>query len=414
MPDQVLRHDAACRLCGGTAIATVFRLQPTPMEDQFVTAERMAVPQPVYPLELALCEDCGYVHLPHIVNPEESYPDYIYESGVTVGLRHHYDQYAREVAAEFGTPAGALLLDLGSNDGSMLASFKRLGMKVVGIEPAQAIARHACEAGLTTINDFFTDAVAARVSSEYGLASVITANYMYANIDDVLGFTRTVASLLGPEGIFVVQTGYHPDQMKLNMFDYIYHEHFSYFTVEVLQQLFSRCGLDLIHAQRMTPKGGSIRIVGQLKGGSRAVDGSVSALIAEERAAGMRDAETYRTFAAGIDAAKQQLLKVLQDLKASGKRIVGLGASHSTTTLTYHFGLAPFLDYLVDDNPLKHGRFSPGHHQPVYPTTKLIEDCPDYVLILAWQHRQSIMDRHQAYLAQGGHWILPLPQLQVL
>lgn len=414
MNEQVLRHDQHCRLCSSRSISTVFHLNDTPLEDQFVSEENKEIIQPVYPLDLAICNDCGYVHLPYIVSPEASYSDYAYVSSVTVGLRNHYDQYAQEIVHEFGIPAGSLVVDLGSNDGSMLASFKRMGMTVVGVEPASCIADQANESGLTTINDFFTGEVASQILERHGPASVVTANYMYANIDDVITFTKNVSKLLAPDGIFVVQTGYHPDQMKIRMFDYIYHEHFSYFTVEVLKELFSACGLELIHALKTSPKGGSIRIIGQLNNGIRKIDASVQRQIDEERQQGMREPETYRKFALDIGDSKNQLINLLSELKSAGKKIVGFGASHSTTTLLYHFDLVPFIDYLVDDNTLKHGRYSPGLHLPVYSSQKLYDDAPDYVIILGWQHQNSIMEKHKNYLQNGGHWIVPLPHLQVL
>jgi SAM-dependent methyltransferase len=414
MNAQLLRHDKQCRLCGSPRITTVMELEDTPLEDQFVRKEGLAIAQPIYPLALALCDSCGYLHLPHIVSPEASYADYVYESGVTVGLRNHYDQYAHEVVSTYKIPKGSFAVDLGSNDGSMLAALIRCGLKAVGVEPASRIAQQANDAGLPTINGFFTEETASGLLATYGEAQVVTANYMYANIDNVIAFTKSVASILAPDGVFVVQTGYHPEQMKVNMFDYIYHEHFSYFTVEVLATVFAACGLELIGAEKTTPKGGSIRVVGQRTGGARLIDPSVSSLIEEEQQLGMRKPETYRMFAQGILNAKQHLVSLLRDLKAQGKSVVGLGASHSTTTLLYHFELAPFLDYLVDDNPLKHGRYSPGHHIPVYSTTKLYEIKPDYVLVLAWQHQTSILGKHAQYLKNNGKWIVPLPQLKVL
>lgn len=414
MSGKVLRHDTQCRVCGSGRIETVFRLSATPLEDQFVRRECMDLIQPVYPLELAICLDCGYVHLPYVVNPEASYVDYAYVSGVTVGLRNHYDAYAREIARDFDIPEGSLIIDLGSNDGSMLASFNRAGMKVLGVEPAQAIAAQANEAGFPTVNGFFTDDVASKILKDHGSARVITANYMYANIDDVMSFTRSVSRLLTSDGIFVVQTGYHPDQMQLRMFDYIYHEHFSYFTVEVLRNVFGSCGLELIQATKTSPKGGSVRVVGQLKNGPRAGDGSVVRLIDEERVRGMREAATYQKFSADVQIAKGQVLEMLRSLKSAGKRIVGFGASHSTTTLLYHFELAPFIEYLVDDNLLKQGRYSPGHHLPVYSAGKLYEDKPDCVLVLAWQHQESIIERHKAFLSSGGKFMVPLSTLRVI
>jgi len=415
MDKKVLRLDTNCRICNSNQITTILKLKDTPMEDQFVSEVNKDVLQPVYPLELAICNNCGYTFLPYIVSPEVSYTDYIYESSVTVGLRNHFNQYAKEIVEEYKVNQGSLVVDLGSNDGSMLASFKILGMKVVGVEPARVIAEKATESGVYTINDFFTDKVVSQIRTNYGSASVVTANYMFANIDDILSFTRAVTTLLEPNGIFVVQTGYHPEEFKIKMFDYIYHEHFSYFTTEVLQFIFSLCGLELIQATKTSPKGGSLRVVGQLKGGARVIGSSVNQIINEEKQSGVRNPETYKKLSSDLDAEKKKLVEKLNELKAAGKKIAGLGASHSTTTFTYHFGLGPFLDYQVDDNVLKHGRYSPGLHIPVLSTDILYKkDAPEYVVILAWQHQKSIIERHNKYLKSGGKFIIPLPEFSII
>lgn len=413
MTDQVLRYDKHCRLCSSSRIATLLHLNDTPLEDQFVSEDKKSIAQPVYPLDLAMCEECGYVFLPYIVNPEASYADYVYVSALTVGLRTHYDQYAKEIVTSHAVPEGSLVVDLGSNDGSMLSSFKRMGMKVVGVEPAKVIAAQANELGLTTINAFFSEEIVREILTKHGSANVVTANYMYANVYDVIGFTKNVAKLLTLDGVFVVQTGYHPEQMKINMFDYIYHEHFSYFTVEVLKSIFSICGLELIHVEKTTQKGGSIRAIGQGANGHKTVDASVEEHIIEEQQAGMRKVSTYQNFGKQLEIQKKQLLDKLEALKRSGRKIVGFGASHSTTTLLYHFEIAPFIEYLVDDNVLKQGHYSPGYHIPVYSTKKLYDDLPEYVVILAWQHRGSIMAKHQKYVSNGGSWIIPLPLLKI-
>ncbi|MBI3394626.1 MAG: class I SAM-dependent methyltransferase [Spirochaetia bacterium] len=409
MDNDIVRHDTSCRLCGSRDIAEVLTLKDTPMEDQFLPAAKGPVEQPAYPLVLALCKGCGYVFLPYVVSPRVSYSDYVYVSATTVGLRNHYDQYAQEIAEQFRIPSGSLVVDLGSNDGSMLASFKKVGMKVVGVEPAGAIARAATDNGIPTIHAFFTSEVRQRITEESGRASVVTANYMYANVDDVLDFTKNVAELLAPDGVFVVQTGYHPEQFKIKMFDYIYHEHFSYFTVDVLNSIFKTAGLEAIHVVKTKPKGGSIRIVAQRKGGQRPVTDAIGALLEEERVARVRDEEPYRELSKELDSLKEQLHKQLDELKKRGKRIVALGASHSTTTLLYHFELASYIDYIVDDNVLKHNTWSPGAHIPVYPTDRLYQDKPDAALVLAWQHQDTILERHKRYVEQGGRFIVPLP-----
>ncbi len=414
MAKEPIRHDITCRLCGSQQISTVFHLTPTPPEDRFVSKEQLHVPQEVYLLDLALCEDCGYVHLPYVLSPEISYPDYIYITKVTLGLRNHYQEYADEILAMMQPVNGSLVVDLGSNDGSMLEAFKKRGMKVLGVEPAQAIGKAANDAGIPTIVEFFNDRVTEHIIRKHGKASIVTANYMYANIDDLVAFTNNIKKLLTEDGVFVVQTGYHPEQMKIKMFDYIYHEHFSYFTLKVLRYLFARCGLELIDAQKTPAKGGSIRVVAQLAGAMRPVSERVAEIIREEETAGMERTDPYFEFAAEIERVKSEISDLLHKFKAEGKRIVGYGASHSTTTLTYHFGLAQFMEYLIDDNPIKNGLYSPGYHLPVYLSEKLYEDKPDYVIVLAWQYQEPIITRNKQFSGQGGTFIVPLPEIRVV
>jgi SAM-dependent methyltransferase len=409
-----IRHDENCRICGSKNIVTVFELNPTPPEDRFIPKEQLNIIQEKYPLVLALCQNCGYLHLPYILNPAISYSDYLYETKVTVGLPRHYQEYADEILSLVRPLEGSLVVDLGSNDGTMLEGFKRHGMEVLGVEPSQKLADVARSRGIPTIADFFTDAVRKEIIDRHGHPQIITANYMYANIDDILGFTQNVASLLSHEGVFAVQTGYHPEQMKINMFDYVYHEHFSYFSLKVLRYVFEKCGLDLIDAQKKPAKGGAIRAVAQLKGGKRPVSPRIAEIIREEESRGIDKPETYIRFAEKINGLKVDLNLLLGQIKKEGIRIAGYGASHSTTTLTYHFELAPFLDYLVDDNPIKKGMYSPGWHLPVYPSSRLMEDKPNYTVILAWQYQTEILRKNQAYLNQGGKFIIPLPELRVI
>ena len=237
---------------------------------------------------------------------------------------------------------------------------------------------------------------------------------MYANVENILEFTRNIKELMAKEGLFIVQTGYHPDQMKLFMFDYIYHEHLSYFSVSVLDLIFRKCGLELIHVERNDMKGGSIRVVGQHVGGKRRLDDSVEKFLADELSGKFDSRETYRAFDTAVQTKGQRLNEMLSDFVANGKRIVGYGASHSTTTLIYHFGIGKYLEYLVDDNELKHSCVSPGLHIPVFPSAKICEDCPDYVLVLAWQHGASIIERNRQFIGAGGKFVLPLPELRVI
>ena len=237
---------------------------------------------------------------------------------------------------------------------------------------------------------------------------------MYANVDDLIGFTKAVVRLLANDGVFVIQTGYHPEQMKLLMFDYIYHEHFSYFTLSSLKLLLENCRMEIIDVFVVAPKGGSIRVVAQKKGGRRTASKEVKHILQKEIAEKINSPDFYHEFALKIDLAKQELYTFLEQVKSQNKTIVAIGASHSTTTLTYHFELALFIDYIVDDNSIKQGTYSPGYHIPVYPTSKIYEDKPDYVLILAWQHQETILKKHESFREQGGVFIVPLPSLKLI
>ena len=198
--NKFIRKDKLCRICDSSDIVTILKLNNTPLEDQFVDESNKHIEQKTYPLELAICNHCGYVYLPHVINPEESYVDYLYKSGITPGLRSHYDEYAKKIVSKYNIKKDSLIVDLGSNDGSMLASFKKQGMNILGVEPAKLIAEHANQAGVETINDFFTDEVVSKILSNYGKADVISANYMFANIDNIIQFTKSVESLLSKNG----------------------------------------------------------------------------------------------------------------------------------------------------------------------------------------------------------------------
>lgn len=413
-PSFDIRHDTHCRICRSSRLQTVLSLAPTPAEDQFVTSEQLDQTQPCWPLDLALCEDCGYVFLPYILNPELSYPGYIYVSKVTVGLSNHYQEYADALLERCGTSSAPFVVDLGSNDGTMLEAFQRRGCAVLGVEPGTAVSQRANEAGVPTINAFFTASTVEDILKDYEPPSVITANYMFANIDDLHEFTKNVAALLAPEGLFSVQTGYHPAQFEKLMFDYIYHEHFSYFTVAVLDRLFTACGLELISAEATAAKGGSLRVIAQKRGGPRPRQESVEMFLRHERKLGVDKPSYYTAFREKLATRRTEVRSLLSRLKAEGKRVAGYGASHSTTTLIYHFGLGEFLDYIVDDNQMKHGRYSPGLHLPVFAASKLLEDRPDYVFVLGWQHQESILKKAGEYLATGGCCVVPFPELRTV
>lgn len=377
----------------------------TPLEDKYTQKPNRL---PKYPLDLSLCRTCGLVQLATLVSAETSYENYLYQSKTTSGLLPHYDDYARWLIARLKLKKGNLIVDLGSNDGSFLSCFRTRGMRVLGVEPAEGPAKAANRAGVPTKRSFFHKSLARDVRKNLGEPSVISANYMFANIENLNAFLSSVVALAGPHTVFALQTGYHPDQWQKMMFDYIYHEHYYYFTLFSLEKLLTKHGFKIIHAERVSPKGGSLRVLANLAN-LKLPSRSTVRILNNELRQGVQKKKYYLKFFKRLKERKVNLLRTLMKCKSDGLRMVGFGASHSTTTFLHYFGLAGFFDYIVDDNPIKHFRFSPGTNLPVLPSQHLYRDKPDLVVILGWQHASSIMARHRKFLNRGGKFLVPLP-----
>lgn len=403
-----------CRLCGSTDLELVIPLAPTPVADDFVPASRKDQPQETFPLDVFLCRACGLVGLVDVVDPSSIYVEYLYVTKSSPGLVDHFRAYAADVVKRLGLARGASVVEIGSNDGTLLSCFKDLGMKVLGIDPAREIARAATADGIETLPEVFSLALAKRLRSERGAADVIIANNVIANIDDLPELAQGVRELLGPNGVFVLESGYLADTVEKLVFDNIYHEHLSYHSVKPLAAFFARHGLQWFDVLHVGTKGGSIRGFVQVAGGPRPLNPAVAAMIAHEEARGFYRPETYRALCATLDRLRTTLFDVLAGLKLRGRSVAGYGASHSVTTLLHHFGIAEHLSFVVDDNPRKHNLYSPGHHLPVLPSSALLERKPDYVVILPWRFAEPIIARSQAFLTGGGRFIVPIPETRII
>lgn len=406
---------STCRLCGGGRLTMVLSLVPTPPANAFVPASEIGTPQPAFPLDLFFCEDCAHVQLLDVVDPRVLFENYVYVSGTSPVFVRHFEDYANDVVARFAIRPGALALDIGSNDGTLLSFFQKAGMAVLGVDPARDIAQAATARGIETIADFFTPALAARIRAERGAASVITANNVFAHVDDLAGVARGVRALLAEDGVFVFEVSYLVDVTEKTLFDTIYHEHLAYHSVQPLLRFLEANDLELIEAIRVDSHGGSLRGVAQPKGGPRPVGASVAEAVALERRLGLDRAETFHAFARDIEALKDELGALLRRLKGEGRSIAGFGAPAKATTLLYHFGIGPdIIDFIVDDSPLKQGLFTPGMHIPVLPGTAIAERKPDYLVVLAWNFAQPIIAKQAAFREAGGRFIVPLPKVEVV
>ncbi len=306
-------------------------------------------------------------------------------------------------------------MDIGSNDGTLLQFFKAAGMSVLGVDPAQKIAAEATARGLETWPEFLDADIARRVLSEKGPAAIITANNVFAHVDDLAGLADCIRDLLAPDGVFVFEVSYAADVHANVLFDTIYHEHLDYHTLAPLVRFFAAHGLDLFSARRVNTHGGSLRGYVQRAGGPQKSDGSVAALIGAEHAAGLDQIASWTEFSVRIDHLGKELTKLLSKLKSEGKRIAAFGAPAKATTLMYRFGLGgDVVDYIVDDSPLKQGLFTPGKHVPVVAWAKSAGVRPDYMVVLAWNFADAIIANHREYLDKGGHFIVPLPELRIV
>ena len=406
-------HRDSCRLCEGKSLDLVLPLPATPIADDFVPGSRLHETQESFPLDLYLCRDCGHAQLLDVVNPDLLFRSYLYTTSTSPGLVEHFQNYADELLRRVETPAGSLVIDVGSNEGALLRAFKARGRKVLGIDPAREIAAAATRSGVETIPDYFTCELGKKVRREYGPAAVVTSNNAFAHSDHLADMADGVRELLAPDGVFVFEVTYLVNTVQKMLFDTIFHEHLCYHSAKPLNLFFKRHGLQLIDLERIPTKGGSIRGTVQPAGGPRPVSPRVGQLIELESVLGLETVEAWQAYQRRIAAVKDQLLGLVGDIRARGKSIAGYGASPTVTTLLYHFDLNDKVDFIVDDNPTKQNTFSPGKHIPVVAPQALYQREVDYVLVLAWNYAQPIMAKHQAFAKNGGRFIVPLPYLQV-
>lgn len=411
---EIIRRRSTCRGCESSDLGLILALNPSPIGDAYVSVEKVNVSQPSYPIDLHMCRDCGLAQIIDVIDPELLYGDCIYVTESSLGLVEHFKSYAQDVQNRCHLEPGSLVVDIGNNDGTLLRFFQKEGMKVLGIGPASHIAAEANANGIETIDKFFSSELSRDIVSKWGHAKIITSNNVFANIDDLSSWISAVDILLAKDGIYVFESFYLADVVRNMVFDFIYHEHLSAFSVKPIQLLFERMGFELVAVQRVPTKGGSLRYFVQRDRGPLEKDGSVDEMRMFEESKGLYQVETYRDFSERINRLKEQTQDFLIQLKQQEKSVVGFGASVSCTTLIYHFEIGQYLDYLVDDNPVKQGRFSPGLHLPVFPTSVLQERKPHYVVILAWRFVKPFGEKNSAYLKNGGRFIIPVPEFRVV
>ncbi|HEV2834296.1 MAG TPA: class I SAM-dependent methyltransferase [Pyrinomonadaceae bacterium] len=403
----------ACRSCGYRQLQTFLSLGRTPLANALLTEKQLTEPEETYPLDLAFCSACTLVQLTESVSPEKLFREYVYFSSFSDTMLRHAEDLSSGLLGSCHLGAESLVIEVASNDGYLLRYYKRAGVPVLGIEPAVNIARVSeQEHGIPTVCDFFNQELASRLVVEGYQADVIHANNVLAHVPDLNGFVSGLRTLLKDKGIVVVEVPYVKDMIDRVEFDTVYHEHLSYFSLTALDALFTRNGLTIQKVERLPVHGGTLRLYA---GYSFRKDESVSQLLRDEEVWGAGDIDFYSGFGSRVEQLRREVVTLLRELKAQDKRIAVYGASAKGSTLLNYCGVGrETLDYVVDRSTVKQGLYTPGTHLKIYAPEKLLEDMPDYVLLLTWNFASEILKQQAEYRRRGGRFIVPIPSVRVV
>ena len=415
MHDKYLSKRSLCRLCDSPKLILVVPLEPTPVAEKYLTSKDLNKQEEIIcPLDLYMCKNCGHVQLIDIVDPNYLYSDYTYSSGNSPELVNHFKEYANEIIKKFMPKKDSLIVDLGSNDGTFLGFFKNYNYRVVGVDPADKIALEASKKGVYTIPKFFNDEVSENILKEFGKAKIVFANNAFAHMDDLQSFLMSIKKLMSNESIFVFEVSYLLDVIEKNLLGTIFHEHHSYHSLLSLNNFFDKFDMEIVDVSRNNIQGGSLIGVVQFKNGSYKKNKSVRELLNLEKEKKINNIDTLLKFSLNLNNHIIKIKEILINLKRKKSRIVGFGAARSGTTLISQMKIGSFLDYIVDDSEAKQGKFSPGEHLLVRPTSTIYDEKPDYIFILAWVHSSRIIKEHQKYLNNGGRFINCFPEVEII
>jgi hypothetical protein len=384
------------------------------LANNFLRREDLSRPEPKAPLRVGFCHCCTHVQLTNRASPAEMFETYLYISSTSETLKAHFGELARTLVGRLGLAQHDLVVDIGSNDGTLLSNFKQHGVRTLGVDPAANLARLAADVGVDTLTAFFGSRIAEAIARKYGRAALITATNTFPHIPALADFLDGINILLTPDGTLVIEAHYLPDLLDQAAFDTVYHEHVSYWSLGPMLSLFKEHGLQVVDAERLPIHHGQIRVFVR-RTGTAVVSPRVTALLAAEDAAGLRNFGTFKQFARRVVEIERNLRDTFVGFGRDGKRVAGYGAPAKGNTLLgfLRFGTNE-LAYIADRSPLKQGLFAPGVHIPIVSTDRILSDQPDYLLILAWNFAEEIMSQQAEYRRRGGRFVLPLPTVSIV
>lgn len=406
-----------CRICNSTNLVDVINLGEQPIPNGFLKKNDLNKKSPKYPLAVVFCENCSLMQLEYLVNPQVMFRNYLYIPSTSKTRVNYFKQMAKEVIEVGKIKKNSLIIDIGSNDGSLLNCFKNIDMRILGIDPAENLVKIAILNGIDTILGYFDSDLANNVVKRFGKAKAITATNVIAHIQNLHEVIKGGELLLDDNGIFVMHFPYLYDLIKNNLFDTIYHEHLSYFSVKSLLALAEKSKLEIFDIHKSDLDGGSLRVFWKKRSNTKlkVENGLIEKLLLEEKKFGLHSIKEYKAFAKRVEKLKKDTVFKLKKLKNEKKTIVGYGAAAKANVLLNYFGIDnKIIDYFVDSTPYKQGLYTPGSHIPIYSEDKIYETNPDYVLIFAWNFSKEIIQKNTKYKKQGGKFVLIEPGFKII
>ncbi|HXB58587.1 MAG TPA: class I SAM-dependent methyltransferase [Candidatus Acidoferrales bacterium] len=405
-----------CLFCASPLAQTFVDLGMSPLCESYISREQLNQMEPFYPLHVRVCDQCFLVQLQQYVSPEHIFTEYAYFSSFSDTWLAHARDYVDMIAERLKLGSSSMVVELASNDGYLLQNFVKKGIPALGVEPAANVAKVAVEKGVPTLVVFFGRNTAEKMVANGKKADLIIGNNVLAQVPDINDFVGGISILLKPHGVATLEFPHLVKLMEQNQFDTIYHEHFSYFSLISVEKIFAAHGLAVFDVEELSTHGGSIRIYARhANDTSMPVSARLVDLRNRELALGLDRMNTYSSFAEQVKATKRNLLEFLIQARRSGSKVVGYGAPGKGNTLLNYCGIrTDFLDFTVDRNPYKQGKFLPGTHIPIFPVEKIDEARPDYVLILPWNFKDEIIKQMARIRSWGGKFVVPIPNVQII